>query len=208
MCRERDALRSQAGPAVITITSAGTSVSSVRTLEKSRVRQTSQYGSPCSVATAAASANEDRRAPGAPPTTMNTHHPAQRVKADGRIAQPAHTDGGEEGFATIGDEEHQHQGQGPHHPQLRDQVGRESGKQVDPPPPRWCEQKGGGQDRVGRPHDRRCRGRKPEDEADVRPDVIAHADEERNGHGAEAACTPRARCFPGHSRYSRRMVSA
>ena len=45
MCRQRDTLRSQAGPAVITITSAGTSVSAVRTLEKSRVRQTSQYDS-------------------------------------------------------------------------------------------------------------------------------------------------------------------
>ena len=43
---------------------AGASTSSVRTLEKNRVRQTSQYGSPCSAVTAAASRNDERN--GAP----------------------------------------------------------------------------------------------------------------------------------------------
>ncbi len=41
-CRRGGAVRTHLGPAVIPMTSAGTSVSSVRTLEKKRVRQTSQ----------------------------------------------------------------------------------------------------------------------------------------------------------------------
>jgi hypothetical protein len=71
-CRARDAPCNQADPAVITATRAGTSVTAVSTLEKSRVRQTSQYGSPRSVITTAASANEEAKGARSTTMTMNT----------------------------------------------------------------------------------------------------------------------------------------
>ena len=51
---------------------AGPSISSVSTFEKKRTRQTSQYGSSCTAATAAASTNDDRNGATRPAATMNT----------------------------------------------------------------------------------------------------------------------------------------
>ena len=70
--RRAGAAQSQAGPAVIAMASAGTRVSSVRTLEKNRVRQISQYGSGRSHDTTAASANDDTNGATSPAAPMKT----------------------------------------------------------------------------------------------------------------------------------------
>src|SRR3989441_11570654 len=62
-------LRIQAGPTLISITIAGGSASSVRVLEKNRVRQTRQYGSAPSGGHTAAPANRDPRGGKGPPAT-------------------------------------------------------------------------------------------------------------------------------------------
>ncbi len=58
-------------PSRATKTTAGTRTSSLRTFEKKRVRQTTAYGSPTSVATAAASPNEETKGPRMPAPRTN-----------------------------------------------------------------------------------------------------------------------------------------
>src|SRR5882672_10844757 len=162
--RARGAPRSQAGPAVTAMMMAGPSISSVSTFEKKRVRQTSQYGSPCTTVTAAASSNDDRNGATRPAATMKTVARALR-------------------HAAVGGEQRQHKRDRPRLAQLRDQVSRQRREQVDPPAPRRSQQKRRREDRIGRPEDRRRRRRKPQDEAEVGPDVVRDGDQERGRRG-------------------------
>src|SRR2546428_10458361 len=85
-------LRIQAGPTLISITIAGGSASSVRVLEKNRVRQTSQYGSPRIVVTTPASADEDAKGGRRPAPTMKTTTRGSVSKlAGGGLNPPAKT---------------------------------------------------------------------------------------------------------------------
>src|SRR5262245_38420470 len=70
--RWTDDVEIHAGPVVITAARAGTRVNSVRTLEKKRVRQISQYGSGRSHDTTAASANDDTNGATRPAAPMKT----------------------------------------------------------------------------------------------------------------------------------------
>src|SRR4029434_10376623 len=108
----------------------------------------------------------------------------------------------------VSDVENESGGRWPHCPQLGHQVGWEGGEQVEPPPSRWREQKGGGQKCVGWPHDRRCRGRQAKNETNVRSDVVADTNEERCCHSTETGCTPRACCSPGCPPYDNRCLFA
>src|SRR6267143_737661 len=106
-------------------------------------------------------------------------HAAERVEAGRGIAEVAHADGGDEGLAAVRGEEREHPRGRPPCRQFRGQMRGERRQQVDPPAPPRREEEGGGQDRVGWPQHRRGRRRDPQDEADVRPDVIGQADQQR-----------------------------
>src|SRR3989449_7064316 len=81
-------LRIQAGPTLISITIAGGSASSVRVLEKNRVRQTSQYGSSRIVATTPASANEDAQGGKRPAPTLQAGARGSASKLAGGAPHP------------------------------------------------------------------------------------------------------------------------
>ena len=122
-----------AGPAVIAMASAGTSVSSVRTLEKNRVRQISQYGSGRSHDTTAASANDDTNGatrPAAPMKTATRRSVSKRAGASLNRRTPRAAISASLQFVAKSSADHQDRPAGV---QLDDEVRRQRRQQVGPP---------------------------------------------------------------------------
>ena len=121
---------------MITIASAGTSVSSVRTLEKNRVRQISQYGSARSQRHdgGVGERRDERR--GEAGRADEDGDAAERVEAGRRVAEPADAQGRDQRLAAVRREE-QRDHQRPAQPALdwMIEVRRERRQQVGPPAP-------------------------------------------------------------------------